>query len=143
MNYRVATALFGILVLHSGCATLVHRGASEDLTIKSEPVGATVVLDGVERGVTPLQVTVERNEPHTVVLSMDGFKEATRKIESNLSWWVAGNAASGGIGLVVDLLSGNGYTIDPGELDVTLESTTERKDILFGSLIDSAWTALP
>jgi len=143
MNSHVVRALFAILVLHSGCATLVHRGAPEDLTIKSEPVGATVVLDGIERGVTPLQVTVERNEPHTVVLSMDGFKEATRKIESNLSWWVAGNAASGGIGLVVDLWSGNGYTIDPGELDVTLESTTQQKEILFGSLVDPAQTPLP
>ena len=45
----------------SGCATIVHLGGSEELNVTSEPPMAKVIVDGAERGVTPIAVKVERN----------------------------------------------------------------------------------
>lgn len=119
----VGLALVGGLMATLGCATIVHLGGSEDVKVTSEPVGAKVVVDGADRGVTPLEVGLERKKAHTVVVSKDGYKESTKQIQSQLSWWLAGNAIFGGlIGLVVDLLSGGGYTLDPAEVHMALES---------------------
>ncbi len=105
--------------------TIVHLGGSEDVKVTSEPGGAKVVVDGAERGVTPLEVDLERKQAHTIILSTDGYKESIKQIQRRLSWWLAGNAIVGGlIGLVVDVLSGGGYTLDPSELHVPLESGT-------------------
>lgn len=119
----IGVALGGGLLAISGCATIVHLGGSEDVKVSSEPVGAKVIVDGAERGVTPIEVDLERKKTHTVVLSKDGYKDSTKQIQSQLSWWLAGNAIFGGlIGLVVDLLSGGGYTLDPSDVHVALES---------------------
>jgi len=126
----------------SGCATIVHLGSNEGLMIKSEPAGAKVVIDGADRGVTPLEVEVERKRSHTVVLSMGGYRETTQKVESGLSWWLAGNAVFGGvIGLVVDVLGGGGYTIEPSTIDLKLENAAVATvDVPLGSLTSSTGT---
>ena len=106
----------------SGCATIVHLGGNEELNVSSEPAGANVVIDGTERGVTPLATKVERKKDHAVVLTKEGFEENQSRVESHLSWWVAGNVILGGVvGILVDVLSGGGYTIEPGAVAVTLK----------------------
>lgn len=106
----------------SGCATIVHLGGNEELNVSSEPAGAKVVIDGTERGVTPLATKVERKKDHAVVLTKEGFEENQSRVESHLSWWVAGNVILGGVvGILVDVLSGGGYTIEPDAVAVTLK----------------------
>jgi len=147
MNHDLMQIILGaVLVLGvggmSGCATIVHLGSTEDLNIKSEPAGAKVVVDGADRGVTPLEVEVERKRPHTVVISMDGYKESTQRIESSKSWWLWGNAVFGGlIGLIVDLMNGGGYTLDPDDVKVNLERTATAAPVApLGSLTSSTGT---
>lgn len=147
MRHNLLHLMFGALLavgagIGSGCATIVHLGSNEGLMIKSEPAGAKVVIDGADRGVTPLEVEVERKKSHTVVLSMDGYKETTQKVESGLSWWLAGNAVFGGvIGLVVDVLSGGGYTIEPSAINLKLENAAvATMDVPLGSLTSSTGT---
>lgn len=121
---RAIPAMF-ILALSSvvsGCATIVHLGGNEELNVSSEPAGAKVVIDGTERGVTPLATKVERKKDHVVVLTKEGFEENQSRVESHLSWWVAGNVILGGlVGILVDVLSGGGYTIEPDAVAVTLK----------------------
>ena len=106
----------------SGCATIVHLGGNEELNVSSEPAGAKVVIDGTERGITPLATKVERKKDHAVVLTKEGFEENQSRVESHISWWVAGNVILGGlVGILVDVLSGGGYTIEPDAAAVTLK----------------------
>ena len=108
----------------SGCATIVHLGGSEELTVNSEPSGATVEVDGAERGVTPMSVKVERKQPHKVTVKKEGYEDSQTSVDSKLSLWVAGNILFGGVvGLLVDVLSGGGYTLEPSELAVNLQAS--------------------
>lgn len=117
-----APLILAAYTLLSGCATIVHLGGNEELSVSSEPAGAKVVIDGTERGVTPLATKVERKKDHAVVLTKEGFEENQSRVESHLSWWVAGNVILGGlVGILVDVLSGGGYTIEPDAVAVTLK----------------------
>jgi len=117
-----APLILAAYTLLSGCATIVHLGGNEELNVSSEPAGAKVVIDGTERGLTPLATKVERKKDHAVVLTKEGFEENQSRVESHLSWWVAGNVILGGlVGILVDVLSGGGYTIEPDAVAVTLK----------------------
>lgn len=106
----------------SGCATIVHLGGNEELNVSSEPAGAKVVIDGSERGVTPLAVKVERKKDHAMVLAKEGFQETQTKVESHISNWIADNILCCGlIGFLVDLVGSGGYTIEPDAVAVTLK----------------------
>ena len=118
----LTTFLLALSSVVSGCATIVHLGGNEELNVSSEPAGAKVAIDGTERGVTPLATKVERKKDHAVVLTKEGFEENQSRVESHLSWWVAGNVILGGlVGILVDVLSGGGYTIEPDAVAVTLK----------------------
>lgn len=118
----LTTFLLALCSVVSGCATIVHLGGNEELNVSSEPAGAKVVIDGSEPGVTPLATKVERKKDHSVVLMKEGFEENQSKVESHISWWVAGNIILGGlVGILVDVLSGGGYTIEPDAVAVTLK----------------------
>ncbi|MFO0774344.1 MAG: PEGA domain-containing protein [Nitrospiraceae bacterium] len=131
----VSAAIVACSMVLSGCATIIHMGGSEDLDIKSNPPGATVVVDGAGRGVTPMTVDVERKKDHTVVLTKDGYQEQTVKVDHGVSWWLLGNAVFGGIiGLVVDLVSGGGYSLDPSDINVSLTSTGTAQQMSLGEL---------
>ncbi len=123
-HYKLLAAplLLGAYALLAGCATIVHLGGSEEINVSSEPTGAKVVIDGTELGVTPLATKVERKKDHAIVLTKDGFQETQTKVESHISWWVAGNALVGGlVGILVDVLSGGGYTLEPDAVAVNLK----------------------
>ena len=59
-GWRTVAALAIVGMMTSGCATIVYLGSSEELNVSSEPSGATVVIDGTERGVTPLATKAEK-----------------------------------------------------------------------------------
>ena len=118
----LTTFLLALSSVVSGCATIVHLGGNEELNVSLEPAGAKVVIDGTERGVTPLATKVERKKDHAVVLTKEGFEENQSRVESDLSGWVAGNVMLGGlVGILVDVFGGGGYTIEPDAVAVTLK----------------------
>jgi len=122
----------------SGCATIVHLGGSEELNVTSEPPMAKVIVDGAERGVTPIAVKVERKQTHKVLVSKEGYEESQTSVESKLSWWMAGNVIFGGIiGFLVDVLSGGGYTIDPDKVSVTLNPSSTAPAVTQSSVSSS------
>jgi hypothetical protein len=54
------------------------------IRVISDPKGATVILDGVEKGITPIKITDVAPGKHTVVISMEGYhsKQKVVKVES-------------------------------------------------------------
>jgi len=114
-----ATCIAGLLL--SGCATIMHGGGSQTIGVSSTPSGATVAVDNVERGVTPLSVELKRNQPHTLVFSLEGYDGASATTSKKVSGWVWGNIVFGGlIGLVVDFASGGVYNIVPENVHADL-----------------------
>lgn len=78
---RTLTALlcfFTVGVLSSGCAT-IFSGTSDRITIESEPPGAKIRIDGLDRGRTPATIKVKRPglAVNVVTLLLDGYENRT------------------------------------------------------------------
>lgn len=73
----VATGIFGLAFL--GLASCASR---KQITITSDPPGATVFLDGVNRGITEFkdELRFERDQSYSVTLKKEGYEDATAQI---------------------------------------------------------------
>ena len=104
----------------TGCATLMN-GPKQKVGISSTPSGASVSVDGVSFGKTPVAANLNRNDDHIVIIKMDGYEPYETMLTKKVSGWVWGNILIGGlIGLVIDALSGGLYQLTPEQVEATL-----------------------
>ena len=75
-----------MLLLFSGCGTLIH-GTDQKVNIQSNPSGASVVIDGVERGQTPVSVELSRKSRHTISVSLFGYNSYQIMVDRKFSGW--------------------------------------------------------
>jgi uncharacterized protein YceK len=112
------------LLVMAGCATIIH-GTRQDVGISSTPTGASVTIDNLQSGTTPVFSKLRRKENHVVRVSLPGYQPMDLTLTSSVSGWVWGNVAIGGlIGLAVDAISGGMYKLSPEELSAALGATT-------------------
>jgi PEGA domain-containing protein len=103
-----------------GCATITH-GSTQQITIDSNPIGATVLIDGGMRFTTPTVVPLSRKDPHTIVISLEGFATETVDVRSVTSDAVYGNILFGGlIGYAIDSSNGASKRLDPEVIKLDL-----------------------
>ena len=75
-----ALVLLGIALTSSGC---MHRR----LTVRSDPPGANVVIDGEEVGYTPVSIDYTYYGTREVTLRKDGFKTLTTPVKLSTPWY--------------------------------------------------------
>jgi hypothetical protein len=100
MKVRSFLLLVILGVLSSGCATTLG-GRSQEITVDSDPPGATVGIDcGLktsDAGLTPLKVRVSRRaEPCKVNVSKEGYEAAEVYLDSRFNPDTLGNLVFGG-----------------------------------------------
>ncbi len=109
---RLASFVLIAFLVSSGCATL-FSGTEDDITFRSEPSGAEVIIDGITVGTTPLTVEVDRPgfEDTDVTIELDGYDSRTFELDKEFN-----NTAILNIfiwpGFVVDALTGALYKYD-------------------------------
>jgi hypothetical protein len=126
MNLLPFVALFLLLHITSGCATIVN-GSNVDVTLATKPPGATATING-QTYITSNQVTVpiRRGKEGTIHIEKEGYESQDVRLNRQLGGWVWGNILFGGlIGFGIDLISEKGYGIDPNEVNVTLNPATK------------------
>jgi hypothetical protein len=97
----------------AACATIMH-GTSQQVSINSQPTGATVVVDSQTLGVTPVVAKLGRKRTHRVTVTLAGYQPYEMVTIRKTSGWVWGNIVFGGlIGLIVDASSGGLYDVRP------------------------------
>ena len=74
-----------------GCATIVHGGNRQTVTIESTPAGATATIDGTITVQTPALVELKRNEDHVVVIEKVGYQPETVLVDREFSAWIWGD----------------------------------------------------
>lgn len=110
-----------VVFILSGCATIIHGGGNQSVGIASSPSGAEVIIDNGAKGVTPLNVKLDRDKGHTIVVKKEGYEEASATTSPQVSGWVWGNILIGGlIGLAIDFISGGAYNIVPENVSINL-----------------------
>lgn len=108
----------GLGQLH--CATVIN-GSHQRVPLTSSPPNATVLVDGVEAGTTPITVKLRRRKPHIIEFKKEGFQTVEKSVVRTHSGWIWGNILIGGlVGLLVDLIAGSHYSLQPASIDAEL-----------------------
>lgn len=116
----MSARLLPVLLLGLGGCTLVVQGTMQDVTVTSEPKGATVVA-GEQRGVTPVTLKLPKEE-QTVLVRMEGYREARVPLTLGVSNWFIGSVAMGVVASVVDIAAGSWKEFDSAAVHVKLEA---------------------
>lgn len=79
-----------LLLMVSGCQPRPVHIATQEIPVISEPIGATVTVDGFPHGRTPTSVTLTKNRPHVIKIEKEGYKTqlfaiTARRDESQLA----------------------------------------------------------
>lgn len=108
-------------VFLSSCATFFSNDY-ETVSVNSNPVGATVKIDGIDRGVTPTSTVLQTDRTYSVEISKPGYATQVVTVRKSIKWgWqVLDLFTTGIVGNVVDLLNPKGYTLEPNEVMVYL-----------------------
>ncbi len=101
----------GLMLLSTGCRSW-NDGVCQDVVLKSQPTGATVAINGIEVGKTPLKATMRTKCIYAITIQKDGYRtfETIISPETNLPYVRTG--------LYTD--TGRYNTLKPNPLDASL-----------------------
>jgi PEGA domain len=102
-----------LLAAVSGCATVMASGPDR-VSVATNPSGATVFVDDLPAGQTPLLVTLDRTHSRGVIrLELPGFQPITIMRDKLLNTWFFGNLCLGGLlGMIIDFATGDVMKFD-------------------------------
>ena len=130
MSRKITSSILVLVfvISMSGCATIAHPKTSE-VSINSNPEGASVFFDGNRVGKTPLTITASNKQPLTVSLKKEGYEEISKRVEVKTSTgcFVADcflPPVYGCAWIILDACSGNANTLTETKLNFTLEPIT-------------------
>ncbi|WP_430966574.1 PEGA domain-containing protein [Spongiimicrobium sp. 2-473A-2-J] len=134
------------MLLFMGCATIIS-GSRQTIKVASIPSSATVYINEVEVGKTPVERSLKRNQEYQVLIKLDGYQPYETLISKEFNAWYLGNILIGGIiGLIIDPITGAMYKLTPEELTANLTHggtafRTEKKDVylMVNMDIDPGW----
>lgn len=116
-------AILSIIFL-TGCGT-IFKGSNADVRLNSSPSGATVIINDINRGLTPLTLSLQRSKDYVVTFQKDGYEDIKVEINKKFDFptTILGNIVFGGIiGLVVDFATGAAYSLTPADIQANMEA---------------------
>jgi len=119
---------FLVVAAVTGCATLTS-GTTQVVVFNSTPTGATVLLDGMELGNTPLTLELKKKDGQHLEIRKSGYKSYSTVMSTQTDPMFWGNILIGGLpGSTTDAASGAAYQYAPEHYVITLESTSASLD---------------
>jgi hypothetical protein len=122
-----ASALPLSQVLFPGCATIID-GPRQRVSVKTQPAGAQVYLNGRLIGNTPATLVVSRWGLHRIRIEMPGYQPLELPLEKRFNGNAGGNLYIGGGWIVVDALTGAIFQLDvpaKAKADVRAQALSE------------------
>lgn len=115
-------SLVVVLLFIGGCAA-IFNSKTDKVEFRSTPDGATVVLDGVPIGRTPLVANVDvREQEHKVMLTLEGYLTQGAMISSGVGGgWVVLDILCGLIPIIIDAATGSWYELETNKVEITLQ----------------------
>ncbi len=123
-----------LVLLGTGCASVDRKVRGNEgvpvgeqmVMFDSRPQGARLVINDVERGITPMLVPLSRKKDHKYQISFPGYLTVHGRVGSSMSGKIAENLAFiwlppvAMVGAGTDYLTGAGKKLSPEEVLVTL-----------------------
>jgi PEGA domain len=121
MRASVLVVLFAVSGALSGCATIM-AGGPDHIPVSTNPPGATVFVDNVPVGQTPVMVRLDRQHSSGVIrIEMAGFAPIVIVRGKEINGWFWANLCIGGlIGIVIDLVTGDVKAFDDAPIAIGL-----------------------
>ncbi len=122
-----ATLAPAIILLLSGCATMLNKG-NQSLVINSSPAGATVYENGAEVGSTPYTYTYDKPDGGEVNIELrkEGLQPVTFSLKpQKMNAILFADAMLLGIPYIVDGKSNALYKFPKGEMAVNMYKATQ------------------
>lgn len=108
----VGLSIMGLILVLGGCAALFNSKTSS-IQMNSNPVGASVIVDGNRVGTTPMSIDLSNKAEHTVVFRMDGRDDVTCMINRKVgAGWVVLDVLGGLVPVIIDAATGSWYELD-------------------------------
>jgi hypothetical protein len=115
-----SAAIILVMTIMAGCCSIIC-GTTQEVAFNSSPAGATVTVNGVSCGQTPVSLDLKRGRKQTIRIEMDGYQPYDIALSRGNNGWIFGNLLFGGIiGLVIDCVNGSIYTIKPDVIQANL-----------------------
>ena len=105
-------------VLLTGCAGII-KGTDQTVTLTSEPSNATVMIDGQNRGKTPLSIKLKKNAYSSIMIKKDGYRTITRPLEKKFDGTAILNVFWDSS--TTDMITGAAYEYEPNSYHFELE----------------------
>jgi hypothetical protein len=122
-RFILPSALVSLGLFSTSCGLIVN-GKFQKVNFYSSPIGAEVIVDGTNRGKSPILVDLARSSSHNVQIKLEGFQPFDLVLERKVSGWVWGNILFGGIiGLIVDASTGGMYKLTPEQVEASLKAS--------------------
>lgn len=119
LNYLKATTILLLLTLtFSNCASIL-TGSKRKVMFESNPSGAKVFVNGLEKGVTPVQIKVKAED--RVDFKLENFKEKVVVMDSDFNLIAILNGIDI-IGWGIDALTGSLKRVNTKYIKVDLEN---------------------
>jgi hypothetical protein len=121
-KYFVGICIFFISTSMIGCAT-IFKGSSADIRVDSQPSGASVYINGIDKGSTPQSLSLGRDEDHVLTFQKDGYEDVVVEVKKQFdgATTILGNIVSFAlIGIVVDVATGAAYSLEPADVQANL-----------------------
>lgn len=117
-------------VVFSGCAT-IFTGTTDEVRIDSDPPGARIFIDGIERGETPDTIEIKRSGigNREVTLRLDGYEPYTFVLQKEFNAVSVINLFNP-LFWAVDVATGSVTRYSPLGYDMTLEESSGQAMLL-------------
>lgn len=117
-------ALVAAAMSLSACGALFNGGPA-NVAVNSNPAGAEVWVDGANRGITPMTLSLSKNQNHIITLRRPGYQDATAMVNRKLSTgYLILDILGGLLPVIVDAATGSWYVLDTNNVNVNLPAGT-------------------
>ena len=115
------------LLAISACGTLFNGGPA-NVAFNSNPSGATILIDGAERGTTPATLALAKNRSYNVTFRLPGHQDATTEITRKMAGgYLILDILGGLVPVIVDAATGGWYVL--GTNNVSMNLTQQQASI--------------
>ena len=108
-----------------GSAT-IFSGKTQSVSFSSEPEGAIVLLDNVQKCKTPCTLSLEKDEYKSVIFKKDGYKSKTLPMETSFNSTTFLGVLGGYLGFLsttTDMATGAAYEYSPNNYFIELKKS--------------------
>ena len=128
-NLLYALLISSSVLTVSSCASMFGDN-TRTITINSNPAGADIYIDGINRGATPMVINLPTYMYTGIAINLkkSGYKDTGVVIDAkfqNVGLW---NILNFPIGFVVDVATGNLVKVDPAAINTTVNLSSQKSN---------------